>query len=98
MKKIIGIIMLMLSTVTRADITQQLFSFNQVFDVQWYISGGILHASGFNYLYASQPSNARLTSSQTNSYSSANDVIKFFHSTTNPGTYGLGVYDSTGTT
>jgi hypothetical protein len=82
----------------RADITQQLFSFNQVFDVQWYISSGVLYASGFNYIYASQPSNARLTSTQTNTYTSAGDVIKFFNSTTNPGTYGLGVYDSTGTT
>jgi len=81
-----------------ADITQQMFSFSQVFDVQWHITSGVLYTSNFNYLYASQPTNARLTSAQTTTYSSANDIIKFFNSTTNPGTYGLGVYDSTGTT
>ena len=86
------------SAFSQATITDEKFSFAQVFDVQWYISGGTLYASGFNYLYASQPYNARLTSSETNAYIAAGDVIKFFNSTTNPGTYGLGIYDSTGTT
>jgi len=81
-----------------ADISQQLFSFNQVFDVQWHITSNVLYASSFNYLYASQPTNARLTAAQTNAYSSAGNVIRFFPSSTNPGTYGLGVYDSTGQT
>ena len=90
------LILLLLWNTAWADITQQRFSFAQVFDVQWYISSGVLHASGFNYIYASQPSNARLTSTQTNAYASAGDYIAFFNSTTNPGTYGLAVYDPNG--
>ena len=89
--------LLLVCTSAFADITQQHFSFNQVFDVQWYISNNTLYASGFNYIYASQPSNARLTSAQEASYSSAGDYIAFFNSTTNPGYYGLGVYSSSGT-
>jgi len=82
-----------------ADITAEHFSFAQVFDVQWYTSSGKLYASSFNYLYASvnssgQLSAGRLSSTQTNAYASAGDYIAFFHSSTNPGTFGLGVYDT----
>jgi len=85
-----------------ADITQQHFSFAQVFDVQWYISGSTLNASGFNYLYASVDASgnqnaARLTSGQTSAYAGAGDYLAFFHSSNYPGTYGLGVYNTSGT-
>ena len=99
MKRFLLALILFVSTFARADITAEHFSFSQVFDVQWYISGGVLHASGFNYLYASvnasgQLQAGRLSSTQTATYANAGDYIAFFHSTTNPGTYGLGVYDT----
>ena len=97
MRKIL-LSLLFFCSLARADIDQQMFSFSQVFDVQWHITSGTLYTSSFNYLYASQPTNARLTAAQVNAYVAAGDVIKFFPSSTNPGTYGLGVYDSTGTT
>lgn len=90
------LLLLLFCNLARADIIEQRFSFAQVFDVQWYIGGGVLHASGFNYLYASQPTNARLTAQQTAAYANAGNYIAFFNSTTNPGTYGLAVYDSNG--
>jgi len=96
MKRLFAALLLLICFPAKADITNEHFSFSQVFDVQWYISGGVLHASSFNYLYASQPSNARLTSAQTAAYANAGDYLAFFHSTTNPGTYGLGVYDPNG--
>jgi len=100
MRKLL-LLLLLICNAAWADITQEHFSFAQVFDVQWYISGSTLNASGFNYLYASvnasgQLSAARLTSTQTNAYASAGDYLAFFHSSTNPGTYGLGVYDTNG--
>ena len=101
MKRLLLLFLLLCNTAW-ADITAEHFSFAQVFDVQWYISGSTLNASGFNYLYASvnasgQLSAARLTLTQTNIYDSAGDYLAFFYSTTNPGTFGLGVYSSSGT-
>lgn len=87
-----------------ASITDLKLSTAQTFDVQWYTSGGKLYASGFNYIYASinyatqTASAARLTSSQ---YADINSVagryIGFFNSTTNPGTYGMAVFNPDGT-
>lgn len=96
MKRLFAALLLLICFPVKADITAEHFSFSQVFDVQWYISGGTLYASSFNYLYASQPSNARLTSDQTAAYANAGDYLAFFHSTTNAGTYGLAVYDPNG--
>ena len=101
MRKLLLILLLVCSTAW-ADITAEHFSFAQVFDVQWYISGSTLNASGFNYLYASVDTSgnqnaARLTATQTNAYSSAGDYLAFFHSSNYPGTYGLGVYNTSGT-
>ena len=98
MRKLLLILLFVCSNAW-ADITAQHFSFAQVFDVQWYTSGGKLYASSFNYLYASVNSSGqlvagRLSSTQTNTYASAGDYIAFFHSSTNPGTFGLGVYDT----
>ena len=77
---------------------------DQIFDVQWNISGGNLNASGFNYIYSSvnyatQSSNtpARWTAAQTADAGSNGRYIAFFNSTTNPGTYGMAVYESDGT-
>ena len=87
-----------------ASITDLKMSTAQMFDVQWYVSGSTLYASSFNYIYASinyttqTASAARLTSAN---YSDINSVsgryIGFFDSTTNPGTYGMAVFNPDGT-
>ena len=75
---------------------------DQIFDVQWNISGGNLNASGFNYIYSSinyatqTTSAARWTAAQTADAGSNNRYIGFFNSTTNPGTYGMAVFNSDG--
>jgi hypothetical protein len=75
---------------------------DQIFDVQWSISGGNLNASGFNYIYSSvnyatqSTSAARWTAAQTADAGSNGRYIAFFNSTTNPGTYGMAVYNSDG--
>lgn len=86
-----------------ASILDAKFSTAQIFDVQWYISNGRLYASGFNYIYSSvnyatqTTSAARWTAAQTADASSNGRYIAFFNSTTNPGTYGMAVYNSNGT-
>lgn len=103
MKKLFLFLMLFCG-LARADILDLKVSTAQIFDVQWYISGNTLYASGFNYIYSSvnyatqTTSAARLTSAQ---YADINSVpgryIGFFNSTTNPGTYGMAVFNSDGT-
>jgi hypothetical protein len=67
------------------------------------MSGGTLYASGFNYIYASvnystqTTSAARWTAAQTSDANSNGRYIGFFNSTTNPGTYGMAVFNSDGT-
>ena len=86
-----------------ASILDAKFSTAQIFDVQWYISGSTLNASGFNYIYSSinyatqTASAARWTAAQTADAGSNGRYIAFFNSTTNPGTYGMAVYNSNGT-
>lgn len=102
MKKIL-ITLLLLCSNAFAAITDLKLSTAQIFDVQWYISGGTLNASGFNYIYASvnyatqTTSAARWTSAQTADANSNGRYIGFFNSTTNPGTYGMAVFNSDGT-
>ena len=102
MKKIILALLFVCSNVF-AGITDLKLSTAQIFDVQWYISGGTLNASGFNYIYASidystqTASAARWTAAQTADANSNGRYIGFFNSTTNPGTYGMAVFNSDGT-
>ena len=102
MKKILLALLLVCSNVF-AGITDLKLSTAQIFDVQWYISGGTLNASGFNYIYASidystqTASAARWTAAQTADANSNGRYIGFFNSTTNPGTYGMAVFNSDGT-
>lgn len=101
---IMSLIVGFLSMPVHAAITDLKLSTAQIFDVQWYVSGGKLYTSGFNYIYSSvnytsqTNSAARLTSSQ---YADINSVpgryIGFFPSTTNPGTYGMAVFNADGT-
>lgn len=103
MKKIFLFLMLFCGIV-KADILDLKVSTAQIFDVQWYVSGNTLYTSGFNYIYSSinyatqTSSAARLTSAQ---YADINSVagryIGFFNSTTNPGTYGMAVFNPDGT-
>ena len=87
-----------------AGITDLKLSTAQIFDVQWYISGGTLNASGFSYIYASvnyatqTNSAARWTAAQTADAGANGRYIGFFNSTTNPGTYGMAVFNSDGST
>ena len=103
MKKILFALMLICSNAFGA-ITDLKLSTAQIFDVQWYVSGGTLYASGFNYIYASvnystqTTSAARWTAAQTSDANSNGRYIGFFNSTTNPGTYGMAVFNSDGTT
>jgi len=84
-------------------ITDLKLSTAQIFDVQWYISGGRLYASGFSYIYASvnydtqTTQAARWTLAQTQDAGANGRYIGFFNSTTNPGTYGMAVFNSDGT-
>jgi hypothetical protein len=85
-----------------AGVTDLKLSTAQIFDVQWNISGGKLNTSGFNYIfssinYATQTTQAaRWTQAQTQDAGANGRYISFFHSTTNPGTYGMAVYNSDG--
>lgn len=102
MKKFL-LLLVLVCTNAFAGITDLKLSTAQIFDVQWSISGGKLNASGFNYIYASvnyatqATSAARWTAAQTTDAGSNGRYIGFFNSTTNPGTYGMAVFNSDGT-
>lgn len=72
----------------KADITDGHFSTNQIFDVQYYWSGTTLNASNFIAPYNMNFQHPTVGSGQ---------YFAFFNSTTNPGTYGLGLYNADGT-
>lgn len=72
----------------KADITDGKFSTNQIFDVQYYWSGTTLNASNFIAPYDMNFQHPTVGSGQ---------YFAFFNSTTNPGTYGLGLYNANGT-
>ena len=103
MKKIL-LALLFLCSNAFGGITDLKLSTAQIFDVQWNISGGTLNASGFNYIYSSvnyatQTTSAALwTAAQTSDANSNGRYIGFFNSTTNPGTYGMAVFNSDGST
>jgi hypothetical protein len=75
-------------TIAKADIADGQFSTNQIFDVQYYWSGTTLNASSFIAPYDMNFTHPTVSSGQ---------YFQFFNSTTNPGTYGLGLYNSDGT-
>lgn len=105
MKRILFLFLFLFSsTSVSAGITDLKLSTAQIFDVQWYISGGRLYASSFNYIYSSvnyatqTTSAARWTAAQTADAGANGRYIGFFNSTTNPGTYGMAVFNSDGST
>ena len=79
---------MLFANVAHADITDGKFGVNQIFDVQYYWSGNDLHASNFIAPYDKNFQTVTVTSGQ---------YFQFFASTTNPGKYGLGLYNSDGT-
>jgi hypothetical protein len=97
-----ALVILCFATSVSASILDLRIQTDQIFDVQWNISGGNLNASGFNYIYSSvnyatqTASAARWTAAQTADAGSNGRYIAFFNSTTNPGTYGMAVYNSDG--
>jgi hypothetical protein len=101
--KAVFLTLLLLCSNAFANITTAKFSTAQIFDVQWSIGGGQLNASGFNYIFSSinyatqTASAARWTLAQTQDAGANGRYIAFFNSTTNPGTYGMAVYNSNGT-
>ena len=86
-----------------AAITDGRFSTAQIWDVQYGWNGTTLNASWFQNLYASvnydtqATSASRLTDAQIADASANGRYFAFFDSTTNPGTYGLALYESDGT-
>ena len=93
---------LLISSNASAGVTDLRLKVDQIFDVQWNIRNGSLNASGFNYIYSSvnydtQTNSARRwTAAQTADAGSNDRYIGFFDSTTNPGTYGMAVFNSDG--
>lgn len=82
------VIVLSSLSVAKADIADGQFSTNQIFDVQYNWSGTTLNASNFIAPYDMNFTHPTVSSGQ---------YFQFFNSTTNPGTYGLGLYNSDGT-
>lgn len=78
---------LFIPSLAKADIADGKFSTNQIFDVQYNWSGTTLNASNFIAPY---------DQNFTHPTVAAGDYFQFFNSTTNPGTYGLGLYTSAG--
>jgi hypothetical protein len=76
-----------LSKISFAAITDGKFGINQIFDVQYYWNGNTLHASNFIAPYDKNFQTVTVTSGQ---------YFKFFPSVTDPGKYGLGLYNSDG--
>jgi hypothetical protein len=90
--------MLTFTSVANAAITDGKFGTAQIFDVQWYINGtGQLVTSGYTYIYKSSGGISQFTSSDYAAIDAANQYFAFFDSTTDPGTYGMALYNSDGT-
>lgn len=85
---VVALFLLILTKTSNAAITDGKFGINQIFDVQYYWSGTTLNASNFIAPYDKNFQTVTVSSGQ---------YFQFFPSTTNPGTYGLGLYNSNGT-
>lgn len=83
----VAMFMLLVSRCSYAAITDGKFGVNQIFDVQYYWSGTTLNASNFIAPYDKNFQTVTVSSGQ---------YFQFFASTTNPGSYGLGLYNSNG--
>jgi len=82
------------ATISQAGILDGKFGTGQMFDVQYYWSGNDLVASSFTRVFSSS---GQLTTQFYTDMQSNGRYFAFFDSTTNPGEYGLAVYNSDGT-
>ena len=102
LSKVVVVFCLLFATSVQAGVLDLRLKVDQIFDVQWNISGGNLNAFSFNYIYSSvnydtQTNSARRwTAAQAADAGSNGRYIAFFNSITNPGTYGMAVYNSDG--
>jgi hypothetical protein len=93
LKYIAVVSMLFCGTTANADIKDGKFGPGQMFDVQYNWNGTTLNASSFTYIYSKD---GQLSSTDYSNITSNNQYISFFDSTTNPGEYGLAVYNNDG--
>ena len=103
-KRILFTLCLMLTPlVGNASLLDVKISPAQIFDVQWSISGDTLTASNFTRpFYSVNPDGTscswcQMTTAQVQSVFDNNQYFGFFESTTNPGTYGLAIFNADGT-
>jgi hypothetical protein len=102
-KRLLLTLFLMLSPlIGHASLLDVKISPAQIFDVQWNIQGTTFNASNFTRpFYSVNPNGSscswcQMTTAQVQAVAANNQYFGFFASTTNPGTYGLAVYNSDG--
>jgi len=101
--KLLLFVLILLPTTAVASILDIKIGPAQIFDVQWNISGNTLNASNFTRpFYSVNPNGTscswcQMTTQQLQSIVDKNQYFGFFESTTNPGTYGLAVFNQDGT-
>jgi len=101
--KILLFVLILLPTTAVASILDIKISPAQIFDVQWNISGTTFNAWNFTRPYYSVNQNGtscsfcQMTTQQVQNVFNNNQYFGFFESTTNPGTYGLAVFNQDGT-
>jgi hypothetical protein len=102
--KLLVFVLALLPTTAVASILDIKISPAQIFDVQWNISGTTFNAWNFTRPYYSVNPNGtscgfcQMTMQQVQNVFNNNQYFGFFESTTNPGTYGLAVFNQDGTT
>jgi len=101
--RLLTVLFFIIPFVASASILDVKISPAQIFDVQWSISGTTFNASNFTRPFYSVNQNGtscnfcQMTTQQVQSVFDNNQYFGFFESTTNPGTYGLAVYNLDGT-
>lgn len=93
MKKFLLLLAVLCLNATAA-ITDLKIGTAQIFDVQWSMSGTTLNVSNMTRPFISVPSGRQMTTSEVNTMTTSGQYFKFFSSTTNPGTYGMAIYNS----
>jgi hypothetical protein len=101
--KLLTFLFILLPSIATASILDIKIGPAQIFDVQWNISGDTLNASNFTRPFYSVNQDGtscswcQMTTQQLQSIVDNNQYFGFFESTTNPGTYGLAVFNQDGT-
>jgi hypothetical protein len=100
---LLTILFFMIPFAALANILDVKISPAQIFDVQWNIQGTTFNASNFTRPYYSVSPNGsscsfcQMTPQQVQSVFDNNQYFGFFESTTNPGTYGLAIFNADNT-